>query len=419
MRDKSVSKNDAIFCNPILWIAKNGIVFAYRQDLRPAAASGKNDIIFAYKFVPIIVAVNCNISCHYMAAESFLDYTSRIDMAYSTTATAPATAKPATPVTATVRDGLGNQLFIVVSALAHARRQGRPALFRRDAAYGYRAAYWDSLLAAAPSAVPGTAECDAIEVGRAGRAHFQEAAHTFAEVPAGADTLLGFFQSARYFGAEFAAVAADLRLADLRAAVRAQCAPAFAPSVLGGTPSAPEAPETISLHFRLGDYKWQASHVLRCDYYWAALGALIAELDKSSDKSAPRARRVIYFYELEDQTIIDHWVAALRSGFPAVEFVAARECVSAHEFVSAHECASSALADWEEMLLMSCCDHHVIANSSFSWWGAYLKRCDVLDAPSDAPSRAQTVVAPRVWFGSDEASLARSRDICPGEWILV
>jgi hypothetical protein len=395
LRDKSVSENDAIFCIPLYWNAKNGIVFAYQQDSRPAAASG-------------------NISCHYMAAESFLDYTSRIDMAYSSTATAPATAKLATPVTAAVRDGLGNQLFIVVSALAHARRQGRPALFRRDAAYGYRAAYWDSLLAAAPSAAPGSAECDAIEVGRAGRAHFQEAAHTFAEVPAGADTLLGFFQSARYFGAEFAAVAADLRLADLRAAVRAKCAPAFAPSALAPSAlgGAPELPETISLHFRLGDYKWQASHVLRCDYYWAALGALIADLDKSaSDKSASRARRVLYFYELEDQTVIDHWVAALRSGFPAVEFVAARECVS------------SALADWEEMLLMSCCDHHVIANSSFSWWGAYLKRCDDPDtragAPSDALSRAQTVVAPRVWFGSDEASLARSRDICPGEWILV
>jgi hypothetical protein len=39
--DKSVSKNDAIFCNPLYWIAKNGIVFAYRHVWRPAAASGK------------------------------------------------------------------------------------------------------------------------------------------------------------------------------------------------------------------------------------------------------------------------------------------------------------------------------------------------------------------------------------------
>ena len=303
----------------------------------------------------------------------------------------------ATPVTAAVRDGLGNQLFIVVSTLAHARRQGRPALFRRDAAYGYRAAYWDSLLAAAPSAAPGSPECAEIEA--AGRAVYQETAHTFAEVPAGADTLLGFFQSEKYFAAEFAAVAADLRLAELRAAVRAKCAPAFAAGASG-------APETISLHFRLGDYKWQASHVLRCDYYWAALGALIADLNKSAELtaalSAP-ARRVLYFYELEDQAVVDHWVAALRSGFPAVEFVAAREC--------AIDCT---LADWEEMLLMSCCDHHVIANSSFSWWGAYLKRCG-----PPTPGPAQVVVAPRVWFGSDEAALARSHDICPDGWILV
>ena len=40
--DKSVSENDAIFCNPMHWIAKNGIVFPILKELnwRPAAASG-------------------------------------------------------------------------------------------------------------------------------------------------------------------------------------------------------------------------------------------------------------------------------------------------------------------------------------------------------------------------------------------
>jgi len=41
-RDKFVSENDVFFCIPIQWNAKKDIVFAYRQDWRPAAASGND-----------------------------------------------------------------------------------------------------------------------------------------------------------------------------------------------------------------------------------------------------------------------------------------------------------------------------------------------------------------------------------------
>lgn len=41
---------------------------------------------------------------------------------------------------------------------------------------------------------------------------------------------------------------------------------------------------------------------------------------------------------------------------------------------------------YEDLHLMSLCDTHIIANSSFSWWGAYL-------------SGSNKVVAPRNWFG--------------------
>jgi len=43
---------------------------------------------------------------------------------------------------------------------------------------------------------------------------------------------------------------------------------------------------------------------------------------------------------------------------------------------------------WEDLRLMATCKHHIIANSSFSWWGAYLGR-----------DTGGMTVAPEKWFG--------------------
>ena len=60
-------------------------------------------------------------------------------------------------------------------------------------------------------------------------------------------------------------------------------------------------------------------------------------------------------------------------------------------------------APHEEMLLMARCDHQVIANSTFSWWGAWLNR-----------NPNKIVTAPRTWF--HQAGLANA-DILPAGWL--
>jgi hypothetical protein len=63
---------------------------------------------------------------------------------------------------------------------------------------------------------------------------------------------------------------------------------------------------------------------------------------------------------------------------------------------------------WEDMALMARCHHHVIANSSFSWWGAWLN-----------PSPDKIVIAPRAWFTPGELRLRNTCDLCPSGWILL
>ena len=59
---------------------------------------------------------------------------------------------------------------------------------------------------------------------------------------------------------------------------------------------------------------------------------------------------------------------------------------------------------FEDMHLMSLCQHHIIANSSFSWWGAWL-----------ANRENQIVIAPKVWFLTNEDD----RDLVPEKWIRL
>jgi hypothetical protein len=67
--------------------------------------------------------------------------------------------------------------------------------------------------------------------------------------------------------------------------------------------------------------------------------------------------------------------------------------------------------DWEDLILMSKCNHHVIANSTFSWWAALLA-----DFQKGSPNHV--VIAPKNWFYSVDIKFNTS-DRFPANWILL
>lgn len=134
----------------------------------------------------------------------------------------------------------------------------------------------------------------------------------------------------------------------------------------------------VSLHVRRGDYvnnPSTAAHHGVCSiaYYQDAIRYIV-------DRSGPV---VLYIFSDDPQ-----WVRAnLQVKVPCV-------------YVDHNRGPSS----YVDMQLMSLCNHHIIANSSFSWWGAWLN-----------PNAGKIVVAPKNWF----AKPMHTQDLLPSDWIRL
>ena len=137
-----------------------------------------------------------------------------------------------------------------------------------------------------------------------------------------------------------------------------------------------ETTTSVSLHIRRGDYVRDpgASRVLGVcppDYYQRAVACL-----------AERVQAPEFFVFSDDPG----WVRAnLKLDFPM------------------HLVSDGRRPPVEELMLMAHCRHHIIANSSFSWWGAWLN-----------PRTDKLVCAPRTWFRDPTFD---ARDIVPEAWL--
>jgi len=168
-------------------------------------------------------------------------------------------------------------------------------------------------------------------------------------------SLYGYFQTERYFTHISESIRADFNFED---SLKMKCA-----NMIGSE-------GYISLHVRRGDYLDQQDDYPVCniEYYSKALDLL--------DRNYPV---LIFSDDIE-------W------------------CMKQELFKNSRFKFSSGNPNHVDLCLMSQCKYHIIANSSFSWWGAWLAQSD-------------SVIAPKVWFG-DNGRLGNLNtcDIIPERW---
>jgi len=120
---------------------------------------------------------------------------------------------------------------------------------------------------------------------------------------------------------------------------------------------------TISLHIRRGDYEQLQCYFLLLNqyYYKNALREIVSSLPSSSSR---KKLKVICFYEKKSNAAANEIIERLENDSdPAVSQI---------EYLRFNDMIDVDLSDVEEMAAMSYCNHHIIANSTYSWWAAYI-----------------------------------------------
>lgn len=137
-----------------------------------------------------------------------------------------------------------------------------------------------------------------------------------------------------------------------------------------------EIKESVAIHVRRGDYlrkkiifDWHG--VMEKDYYIKALEIISKSVNPE---------RILFFTD-DPQWVEKELLSSVKGE------IASGRLTSTH---------------FEDLYLMSRCKHNIIANSSFSWWSAWLNN-----------NPGKIVVAPAKWFGNGPKD---TQDIIPPEW---
>ena len=298
-------------------------------------------------------------------------------------------------LTCNLMGGLGNQLFQIFALISYALANKHPFVFLNSDFVGtgktvIRRTYWKSFLEPlsifVKNALPNCAKLVKIK-----EQTFEYDESLFLNINnvnvngnvngnnanGGLIILCGYFQSYKYFEHNYQQIAKLIKLNYQKDAVK-KYLPANMTNV-------------ISMHFRLGDYKKIPNmYPLATVAYYQNSVALITNQIKNTAQTTAQITQfsILYFCEEEDVEDVQMIINDLITIHP--------NCVFNH--------VPNNISDWQQLLMMASCNHNIIANSTFSWWGAYF---------NSFPDKI--VCYPEVWFGP-LGSNKNTCDLCPPTW---
>jgi hypothetical protein len=280
--------------------------------------------------------------------------------------------------------GLGNQLFQIFTAISYAFKYSKPFFFLNNHQLGngsngstIRYTYWETFLTSLKPFLKNINEIPQLTFITENDFVYQELPNNFNKNYG--TLLVGYFQSPKYFDKYKDLICKLLKIDLKKTSVKNKVLINF------------DTINSISIHFRFGDYKKYPNiyTLLSEKYYINALNIIVNELEqRNTNVEIQKNNVVLYFCENDSILEVEEIINSLKKHFLHITFIR----------------VDTDLEDWEQMLLMSLCQHNIIANSTFSWWGAYLN------------SNANKIVCyPEEWF-RPEANKNTS-DLFLEDWI--
>jgi tellurite resistance-related uncharacterized protein len=281
-------------------------------------------------------------------------------------------------ITSNLDGGLGNQLFQIFTALAYSIEHRQPFFFFKQYQLGdghngqtIRYTYWNTFLSSLKF-------CLKDEDKKIKLTFIKEQQYSYVPLPKtdynDTNMLVGYFQSPKYFDKQSESIFRLIRLDNQKEYVK------------NNVKKHMNYDSIISMHFRIGDFKYMPSYhpILKYEYYKSSIFYILEK------EQTNKIEKVLYFCEDDDLHEVSTMIQLLKKDFPKLVF----------------ERGGEKFNDWGQLMLMSLCKYNIIANSTFSWWGAYFNT-----------NENKIVCYPAKWFGTKAQH--DTSDLCPEDWTKI